>query len=77
MPGAPRLALCGGIALYLLGNAGFRLRMVGDRGYQKLIAAAGVMLLYALGGDIPGWAIATIAAAVMAALCAAETAAGD
>jgi low temperature requirement protein LtrA len=77
MPGAPRLALCGGIALYLLGNAGFRLRMVGDRGYQKLIAAAAVMLLYALGGDIPGWAIATIAAAVMAALCAAETAAGD
>jgi low temperature requirement protein LtrA len=72
MPGAPRLALCGGVALYLLGDVGFRLRMVGDPGQQKLLAVAALMVLYALGGDIPAWSIAAGATAILAALCVAE-----
>src|SRR4029453_2148805 len=40
---AARLALCGGLALYLLGNVAFRLRMVGVVGYAKLAGAVAVL----------------------------------
>jgi low temperature requirement protein LtrA len=74
LPGAPRLALCGGVALYLLGNVGFRLRMIRSLGYPKLAAAAGLLVLYAAGSSLPAWSIAAGATAILAALCAAETA---
>ena len=48
---AARLALCGGIAIYLLGNAAFRLRMAGARSYAKLAGAAGLLAVFALAGD--------------------------
>src|SRR3954464_4964396 len=35
-----RLALCGGVAMYLVGHAAFRLRMTGEVGAAKLAAAA-------------------------------------
>jgi low temperature requirement protein LtrA len=73
LPDAPRLALCGGVALYLLGNVGFRLRMVSSPGYHKLAATAALMLLYALGAGAPAWTIAAGATAILTALCAAET----
>src|ERR687886_2628195 len=37
---AARLALCGGVALYLAGHVAFGLRMVGAVGVEKLVAAA-------------------------------------
>ena len=60
-----RLALCGGIALYLLGNVAFRLRMVGAVGYAKLAGAAGLLVVFALGGGLSAlWvtALATLVA---------------
>jgi low temperature requirement protein LtrA len=72
-PSPARLALCGGVALYLLGNVGFRLRMVGTPGYHKVAVIAALLLLYALGGGLPAWAIAAGATALLVALCAAET----
>jgi low temperature requirement protein LtrA len=73
---AARLALCGGVALYLVGHVGFALRMIGTVGWAKLAAAAVVMAVFALGGGLPAWAAVAATAAVVAALCAAESAAG-
>jgi low temperature requirement protein LtrA len=70
---AARLALCGGVALYLLGHLAFRLRLVGRIGYAKLAAAAAMLLLFALGGDLPGWALAGAISILLGILCAAET----
>jgi low temperature requirement protein LtrA len=68
-----RLALCGGIALYLLGNVGFRLRMVGAVGYGKLAGAAGLVALFGLGSDLSALWVAALATLVLATLCGLET----
>ena len=73
LPDAARLALCGGIALYLLGNVGFRLRMVGAVGYAKLAGAAVLMALFGFGGDISALWMTALATLVLAALCVLET----
>jgi low temperature requirement protein LtrA len=70
---AARLALCGGVALYLLGHVAFGLRMVGRLGYEKLVAAAALLALFVVGGGLSGWATAAAIAALLAALCAVET----
>jgi low temperature requirement protein LtrA len=73
---AARLALCGGVALYLAGHAAFGARMVGELRAGKLVAGAALLVLYAVSGDLPAWAVAGAASAILAALCVAE-AAGD
>jgi low temperature requirement protein LtrA len=73
LPTAPRLALSGGIAMYLLGNAAFHLRMTGRAGYGKLVAAAALIVLFAVGGGWAAWSIAATATALLAALCIAES----
>jgi low temperature requirement protein LtrA len=70
---APRLALAGGVALYLAGHAAFRLRMVRSISYEELIAAGAVLVLYALSGGLPAWSVAAAVSVVVAALCARET----
>jgi low temperature requirement protein LtrA len=70
---AVRLALCGGVAAYLLGHVAFRLRMTGSIGYEKLVVAAALAILYGAGGDLPAWALAAVLTALMVALCAVET----
>jgi low temperature requirement protein LtrA len=70
---AGRLALCGGIALYLLGNVGFRLRMVGAVGYTKLAGAAGLLAVFALGGELSALWVTALATVVLATLCGLET----
>jgi low temperature requirement protein LtrA len=72
---AARLALCGGVALYLAGHVAFGLRMVGALGVEKLAAAAAVLVLYAVGGGFDAWVLAGAVAAVLGAMCAVETAA--
>jgi low temperature requirement protein LtrA len=69
-----RLALCGGVALYLLGNAAFILRMTGDVEVEKIVVAVGALLLYVVGGTLPAWGIAGVLALLIAALCVVETA---
>jgi low temperature requirement protein LtrA len=72
MPDAGRLAMCGGAALYLIGLAAFRLRILGERSYGRLLVAVALLILYAAGGALPAWAIGAGIAALMAGLCAGE-----
>jgi low temperature requirement protein LtrA len=74
LPAGERLALCGGVALYLVGHAAFRLRIAGILDYDKLIAAAAVIGVFAVGGDQPAWVVATAVTVVLSVLCAREAA---
>ena len=76
IPDAPRLALCGGVALYLVGHVGFRRRLSGELERQKLAVAAALLVLYAVGSAMAGWVVAAAIAALLAGLCAVEAAAG-
>ena len=70
---AVRLALCGGVGLYLLGHVAFKLRLTGQIGYEKLVVAAALAVLYATGSGLAPWALAGVITALLAALCVAET----
>jgi low temperature requirement protein LtrA len=70
---AARLALCGGVAIFLVGLTAFRLRLVGSSSWEKLTAAAAVMLIFVVGSGLPAWAVAGAVTLVLAALCARET----
>jgi low temperature requirement protein LtrA len=73
---AARLALCGGVALYLVGHVAFRMRMVGSIGYAKVGVAVTLFVLFGVGGGLAAWSIAVAATALIAALCAIETVGG-
>jgi low temperature requirement protein LtrA len=73
---AARLALCGGVALYLTGHVAFRLRMTGVIHYPELATAAVAMVVFAAAGGLAGWAIAGILMLTLVALFAWETLAG-
>jgi low temperature requirement protein LtrA len=70
--GSVRLALCGGVATYLLGHVAFVYRMIGAVELEKLLAAAGALVLYAAGGSLPGWALTAVIAALLIGLCGLE-----
>jgi low temperature requirement protein LtrA len=70
----PRFALCGGIVLYLLGHAAFRLRLGGAVNPERLVFAAALLVLAALGEGVAAWALVAAASAIVLALCALETA---
>jgi len=72
MHDAGRLAMCGGAALYLVGLAAFRLRILGEHSFGRLLVALAMMVLYVAGGGLPAWTIGAGIAALMAALCAGE-----
>jgi low temperature requirement protein LtrA len=67
-----RLALCGGVALYLAAHAAFQLRIARELEWAKPATAAAVLVLFALSGDLAGWAVVAITAALVAGLCALE-----
>jgi low temperature requirement protein LtrA len=69
---AARLALCGGVALYLLGLSAFRRRLSGSWGVELLLGAAGVLVLYAVTGDVTAWVLAGLLVGLLIALCAVE-----
>jgi len=69
---APRLALCAGIALYLLGHAAFRLRLAGSVNLEQVAFAGAMLALFALGSELPAWALLGAATALLASLCALE-----
>jgi low temperature requirement protein LtrA len=73
LPDPARLALCGGVAVYLVGNASFALRMVGEADYEKLALAAALLILYAVGGGLVAWVLAGAVAILLGVLCAAES----
>jgi low temperature requirement protein LtrA len=70
---AARLALCGGAALYLLGHLAFRWRMLGQVAWTKAVAAAAMMVLFAVGSAWPAWTLVGGVAALIVLLCALET----
>jgi low temperature requirement protein LtrA len=72
LPNGPRLALCGGVALYLLGLSAFRRRLSGGWGAWRVSAAAGLVIAFAVTSSLPAWTVATIALALLGALCGAE-----
>lgn len=67
-----RLALCGGPALYLAGNAAFRRRLAHPAGIEKLLAVAALAVLYAAGGGLSALALAGLITLVLGALCATD-----
>ena len=77
MPPSGRFALCGGVAVYLLGVAGFRWRIAGERSPAKCRwPPLALFLVAALGGAWPAWSIAAAMAVVLGLLCAAESRVG-
>src|SRR5262249_35453803 len=52
---AARLALTGGVALYLVGHAAFGLRLSGRLSREKLAAAVGCMVVFAVTGSVVAW----------------------
>jgi low temperature requirement protein LtrA len=69
---APRLALCGGIALYLLGHAAFRLRLSGAVNPEKIAVAVALLALFGAGSELPAWSVLLVATALLALMCALE-----
>jgi len=63
----PAVALCGGVALYLLGHIAVRLRNIGTLNRQRLVAAVACAALIPLATN----AAALIALAALAAICCA------
>jgi low temperature requirement protein LtrA len=63
-----RLALCGGVALYMLGGVAFRLRMVGTVGYVKLVSACACLGVFAVTSSTAAWVPAAALLAVLALL---------
>ena len=72
LPDSVRLCLCGGIALYLLSHAAFRLRMVGEINRSELAAAAATMVVYLVGSSLAAWLSVALLAAILLALSALE-----
>ncbi len=73
LPTGARLALCGGVAIYLLGHAAFRLRIMAELGPGKLLVAAALLLLVPVGAALPAWGVAAVISVLLAALCVSET----
>ena len=75
LPEPADLALCAGVAVYLVGLVAFRLRMTGEVGYAKLAVAVALLILFGVGGGLPAWALTAVIAVLLAVLCTVETAA--
>lgn len=72
-PTAPvRLALCGGLAVYILGHVTFALRIIGRVGYAKVGLAASLLILYVVGAGLSSWALAAVIVALLLLLCLLE-----
>jgi low temperature requirement protein LtrA len=73
LSGAARLALCGGVALYLAGHVAFGLRMLGRVSVEQGLGAVACLVVFAVAGGLPAWGTAGLIAAVLALLAARET----
>ena len=76
LPDAARLALCGGVALYLAGHAAFRPRLTGAVCTSELVAAAACVIAFAVTGGGGAWLPAALVTLVLAALVGWEAANG-
>jgi low temperature requirement protein LtrA len=69
----PAVALCGGVALYLLGHNGFRLREIGSVSVPRLVVTVLCCALIPLAVSIPSLITLAILAGLLCALAAFET----
>src|SRR5919107_3087061 len=69
----PAVALCGGVALYLLGHNAFKLREVGSVSVPRLVLTVLCLALIPVAVSIPSLLILAILAGLMCALVAFET----
>jgi low temperature requirement protein LtrA len=69
----PTLALCGGVALYLLGHNAFRLRDVGSVSVPRLVVTIFCCALIPVAVSVPSLITLAILAALLCALAAFET----
>jgi low temperature requirement protein LtrA len=67
-----RLALCGGVALYLIGHVAFASRIARTLTYEKLAVVVALAMLFALGGGLAGAALAAGITALLVILCVLE-----
>jgi len=67
-----RLALCGGVALYLGGHIAFGARMVGELSIDKTLAAGACAVVFLMAADWAAWATVGMLAAVLGLLVASE-----
>jgi low temperature requirement protein LtrA len=70
----PAVALCGGVALYLLGHNAFRLREVGSVSIPRLVVAVVCLGLIPVGGSVSSILTLAVVALVLCGLAAFETA---
>ena len=70
----PAVALCGGVALYLLGHNGFRLREVGSVSAPRLVVTILCLALIPVAVSVPSLITLTVVAALLCALATFETA---
>src|SRR5437763_9294439 len=63
------LALCGGVATYLIGQVAFTWRMLGVLERWRLAVAIVLFALCPVADQLPGWAAAAIVAALLVGLC--------
>jgi low temperature requirement protein LtrA len=68
----PAVGLCGGLALYLLGHVGFRLRNVRSLNRHRLVVAAVLVALVPAATEVPALAALAVAAVLLAGLVAYE-----
>src|ERR687894_611128 len=69
----PAVALCGGVALYLLGHNAFRLRDVGNVSVPRLVVAIFCLALIPLAVSVPSLVTLAILAGLLCGLAAFET----
>jgi low temperature requirement protein LtrA len=67
-----RLALCGGVGLYLGGHIAFGLRLVGELSLDKAAAAGACMIVFIAAAESPAWVTVGMLAAVLALLITSE-----
>ncbi len=72
LPDPIRLCLCGGIALYLLGHAAFRLRMVNQVVLAELFAAVLAMAAFVVSDELEGFLTVGLVAMILMALVITE-----
>jgi low temperature requirement protein LtrA len=67
--GPGQLALCGGVATYLIGQEGFAWRMLGAVEPWRLAVALVLIALCPVADQLPGWAAAAIVSGLLSGLC--------
>ncbi|MDX6678051.1 MAG: hypothetical protein QOE31_2103 [Solirubrobacteraceae bacterium] len=72
---AARLALCGGVALYLVGHVAFALRISARLRVDQGVAAVACLGVYVVAADMPAWSTAALVAGVLLVLVARDAAA--